>query len=444
MSVEFSFVSFSQLKYDYLHLIMLSPNSWVIMELNTSNSYSGIIPTILDNKWIEKQLDDYGSFRTSWSPRTRWHHRRPTVSPIVPILYWNLREMFQGFQEPFGFWGGHPEEILSRIGEEIDGFRDFWEALPDSRGTDNLKWALTNPQRFFSISHELTTSHFMASRPEVQVEPLFLDPKSNPGKPDFIVRTPHKEFAVQCKSEDPSAASQLPYDIFQYFAGTYQRLVEDSGKSYHLTLVLKKNLDLGHMNKIRNRLATIIGKRLTIPYPWSTTYCDFELTEIGTELGARSIYELRRMTLSRKGDPLYHEFVPMADNILDAERRRGSILFIFGKRRRELYQFIQSAVAKSVQEASTSLPLIIAVHLYQDIDLEEFWNRSSTQQNLKPWTDQFFKDHPQVAMIYLSSNNELYVPRLVNEDQVGIKWARQGYVLESPEWDHNDVKELGF
>ena len=66
------------------------------------------------------------------------------------------------------------------------------------------------------------------------------------------------------------------------------------------------------------------------------------------------------------------------------------------------------------------------------------------RQNLKPWTDQFFKDHPQVAMIYLSSNNELYVPRLVNEDQVGIKWARQGYVLESPEWDHNDVKELGF
>jgi len=414
------------------------------MEYNSSNIFTHVIPDILDKKWLEKQLDDYDSFRRSWSPSIRWYHRRPTISPIVPILYWNLRDTFHGFQEPFGFWGGRPEEVLNRLGEEVDFFRTFWESLPNNRGPENLKWALTSPQRFFSISHELTTSHFMASRPEVQVEPLFLDPKSSRGKPDFIVKTPHKEFAVQCKSEDPSAASQLPYDMFQYFAGIYQRLVEDSGKSYHLTLVLKKNLELGHVYKIRNKLATLISKGLTIPYPWSTTYCDFELTEIGKELGTRSINELRRRTLNQKGDPLYHEFVPISDNILNTEGRRGSILFIFGRRGRELYQFIQSAVTKSVQEAKTSLPLIVAIHLYQDIDLEEFWNRSSTQQYLKPWTDEFFKDNLQVAMIYLSSNHEIYIPRLVNEDYVGVKYARQGYVLESPEWDHNDVKELGF
>lgn len=414
------------------------------MEFNSPNIYLNVIPDILDKKWIEKQLDDYDSFRRSWSPSIRWYHRRPTVSPIVPILYWNIRDTFQGFQGPFGFWGGRPEEVLNRIGEEIDFFRDFWESLPNNRGSENLRWALTSPHRFFSISHELAISHFMASRPGVKVEPLFLDPKSSRGKPDFFVKATNKEFAVQCKSEDPSAASQLPYDMFQYLAGIYQRLVEDSGKSYHLTLVLKKNLELGHVYKIRNKLATLISKGLAIPYPWSTKYCDFELSEIGTKLGTRSINELREMTLSKKGDPLYYEFVTISDKILSTERRRGSILFIFGKRGRELYQFIQSAVIKSVQEAKTSLPLIVAIHLYQDIDLEEFWNRSSTQQNLKHWTDQFFKDNPKVAMIYLSSNYELYIPRLVNKDQVGIKYTKQGYVLESPEWDHNDVEELGF
>ena len=75
-----------------------------------------LLINILGNSWIEKELDEYDSFRHSWSPHTRWYHRRPTLSPIVPILYWNLREEFRGFQEPFGFWGGRPEEILNRLG----------------------------------------------------------------------------------------------------------------------------------------------------------------------------------------------------------------------------------------------------------------------------------------------------------------------------------------
>ena len=47
-------------------------------------------------------------------------------------------------------------------------------------------------------------------------------------------------------------------------------------------------------------------------------------------------------------------------------------------------------------------------------------------------------------MIYLSSNHEVYLTRSVNESQVGIKHSRQGFVIESPEWDHNDVKDLGI
>ena len=86
----------------------------------------------------------------------------------------------------------------------------------------------------------------------------------------------------------------------------------------------------------------------------------------------------------------------------------------------------------------------MAVYLYQDIDLEEFWNRPSTKQQFKPWTDVFFKENRQVAMIFLSSNHELYSTRPVNESQVGLKHARQGFVIESPEWYHNDIEDLGI
>jgi len=408
------------------------------------NNSLEIITQILGDTWIEKQLDAYQLFRKDWSPKGRWYHRRPTVPPIIPIIYWNTREVIEGIQKPFGSWGGVPIEVLNRIAEEIERFREYWESLPRKRGIDNLKWALSNPQRFFSLVHELAIAFQFASKPGLQVVPLFHDPQSTPGKPDIIVQTPKMEFAVQCKSEDPSQAMQLPYDIFQYFAGMYQRLVEDSNNSYNLTLCLKRKIDIGHIYKIRNKLVTLIRGNIIAPYPWSTTYCDFELTEIGNKLDAQSLDQVMRRVVNQTGDPLYFEFVPILDDPGNITNRRAASLFVFGRRGKELGQVIRLAVSKSVKEADTSLPLIIAVHLYQDVDLEEFWNRPSTQQHLKPWTDLFFKENPRVAMIFLSSNYEQYLARAVSESQIGLKHARKGFVLESPVWDHKDVEDLGI
>jgi len=399
---------------------------------------------VLGDTWIEKELDNYQSFRKDWSPKGRWYHRRPTVSPIIPIIYWNTRESFEEIQKPFGSWGGVPSEVLNRLIEEIEKFKEYWEKLPRKRGTDNLKWALSNPQRFFSLVHELAIAFQFASKPGLQVVPLFHDPQSTPGKPDIIVQTPKMEFAVQCKSEDPSQAMQLPYDIFQYFAGMYQRLVEDSNNSYNLTLCLKKKIDIGHIYKIRNKLVTLIKGNIAAPYPWSTTYCDFELTEIGNRLGAQSVDQIMRRVRNQSGDLLYNEFIPILDGLVSIGNRRAANLLIFGRRGKELGQVIRLAVSKSVKEAKTSLPLIIAVHLYQDIDLEEFWNRPSTQQHLKPWTGLFFKENPQIAMIFLSSNHELYLTSLVSDSQIGLKYARKGFAIESPEWAHKDVEDLGI
>ena len=416
--------------------------------MNAKNPFdreSNVITEILGKEWIDTELNAYQSFREEWSPKdSRWYHRRPTVSPIVPILYWNLRMSTLAVGQPFGSWGGVPEEVLNRLTEELERFRSYWEKLPEERGINNLRFMLTTPQRYFSMVHEMATAFQFSARPSVQVEPLFLDSQAERGKPDIMVRTPQREFAVQCKSEDPSRAKQLPYDLFQYFAGIYQRLVEDSGKSYSLTLQLKKKIDMEELNGIRNRIKGLIRNRLTVPYAWKTPCADIELSEIGSEMGAQTVEQLRRQALGIKSDPLYHEFVPVGDDSPLGLNRRGSILFIFGRRSNELYEAIRSAVGRSVAEASTKLPLIVAVHVYQDVDLSEFWNRQTTQQWFRPWTDQFFKQNPNVAMIFLSSNYELYLPRRVNDTQAAVKYVRKGFVLESPEWDHRDLEQLGI
>lgn len=163
-----------------------------------------VILQILSNEWVERELDAYQRFRDEWSPTARWYHRRPTVSPIVPVLFWNVRKSPEDVQGPFGSWRGVPTEVLNRLTEELEMFRGYWEPLPKKRGTDNLRWALSSPQRYFSLLHELATAFQLASKPNVQVEPLFLDSQAVRGKPDIIVRTSRKEFAIQCKSEDPA------------------------------------------------------------------------------------------------------------------------------------------------------------------------------------------------------------------------------------------------
>jgi len=78
------------------------------------------------------------------------------------------------------------------------------------------------------------------------------------------------------------------------------------------------------------------------------------------------------------------------------------------------------------------------------MDFQEYWSRPTIKQQFIPWIDNFFREYPNVAMIFLSSNNELYLIRGVEDNQVALKHGRQGFVIESPIWDHREVEELGI
>lgn len=58
------------------------------------------------------------------------------------------------------------------------------------------------------------------------------------------------------------------------------------------------------------------------------------------------------------------------------------------------------------------------------IDLAEFSERPLVQNNLIPWSDQYFADNPQLALVFVSSNSEKYGLGQVDDDKVGIGHGR--------------------
>ncbi len=401
---------------------------------------------LLGDEWVESALDEYDVFRQSWSPEGRWHHRPPRISPVVPLLYWNSRASIDdvnephGTYEPMGFWAGHPREVLDRLTEEIRYFEGYWRDLPNDRGTKNLVWALTSSQRFFSLAHELSTAFFFAHRGDVRVDPLFLDPASSAGKPDFLANTPERSFAVQCKSHDPTAARQFPYDLWQYLAGVFHRVVQDSGRSVHFGVHLKGKMDEKQVRKIAKRVSTLVRKGLSIPYPWQSKVGEFKLTELGEFPKAEQIAKLSLEAFSAR-EPVYYEIVRIP-TMLDGRFRCAS-LTVTGGPGEDVTDVIRKAVITATKSAETSDPLVVAVHLYHEIDFAEFPERPLVKERLLPWSERFFGDNPRLAMIFLSSNFEAYLLRPVG-NMVGMRHGRNGWVMESPAWDHRDVAALGI
>ena len=418
----------------------------VIIEVAMNSEAFEYMTSILGPRWVEDALNEYEIFRDQFSPPDRWYHRLPTVSPIVPLLYWNSRaEIGEDtiplkLDQPMGFWGGDPTEILKRLAEEIQHFEKFWRALPDNRGTKNLVWALESPQRFFSLAHELATAFFFGARPGVEVEPFFLDPRAEKGKPDIVAHTSDRSFAIQCKSQDPTAARQLPYDLWQYIAGVFHRLVADSGRSIHFSMGLDGDLGAKQVRQLVKKIARLIPAGLVTPYPWRSKYGEFQLVNLEEVTTSTALLRLRRSTYLHR-HPLYDELVRIP-SLLHDESRCASFC-VGGHRGDDVTAVISKAVTAATASARTSDPLIVAVHLYHEIDFREFPERPMVKEHLIPWSEKFFAVHPELAMIYLSSNYEVYNFREVG-DQIGVRHARAGWVMESPDWDHTDVAALGI
>ena len=197
---------------------------------------------IADPVWVNYQLNKYESFRNSYSPKGSWSHRPPSMSPVIPLIYWSSREPYEPTNEPYmGYWWGEPKSILGRLVIKILDFQDYFENLPNNIGLKNIRWFLRTPGRFASFEHEIRTADLYMFRTQYKVEPRFLDPRSSKGEPDIVLRRDDQTFYVQCKSMDPSVSASMSYDLFNYLIGCLARISQDFNIHSYLTVDIKDN-----------------------------------------------------------------------------------------------------------------------------------------------------------------------------------------------------------
>ena len=200
-------------------------------------------------------------------------------------------------------------------------------------------------------------------------------------------------------------------------------------------------MDHKQVTKLAKRVSSLVRKGVSTPYPLKANTASFQLTDMGEFPRMEDLMRLKYSAFMQAG-PVYDELVPLSS--LVEGRSRCASLSVAGRRGDDVTEFVRKAVTSATKAAGTVDPLIVAVHLYHEIDLTEFSDRPLVQSNLIPWSNRYFADNPQLALVLLSSNFERYGLRLVGDDKVGIGHGWVGWVMESPVWDHADVEALGI
>ncbi|MCK4266824.1 MAG: hypothetical protein KAX31_06050 [Thermoplasmata archaeon] len=246
-----------------------------------------------------------------------------------------------------------------------------------------------------------------------------------------MVKDSGRTYDVQCKARNPSVAIRMPYEVFQFFAGSWTRLVVDSGRSYFLFLHVKQKIDIVGARRLLDTIRPLIHTKLTMSERLETDDWDAQLKEIGYGPGRVSPEKLRQMTLSRTTESLYMEL----ESIKRASELSGSPqvvgCHITGNRRHGIEHYVYSAAERAAKAHSGANPLIVSVNLYQEVDMSEYMNGPSVRAGYEAWSQKFFSRHPGVAMLILSANYDRYLPVGGANIALGTKYL----LVESQHWD---------
>ena len=122
----------------------------------TAELYIARLKSMLGDQWCEEQLAAYEQFRKQYRPSDLWPHRRPTVSPIVPLLSQHEHVNQRRSQpSPLGYWYGDPIHYLKELASSIFMFEEFWSRLPNGNGASNIRYKLTDAGQFNGFVFEL-------------------------------------------------------------------------------------------------------------------------------------------------------------------------------------------------------------------------------------------------------------------------------------------------
>ena len=363
---------------------------------------------VLDPAWLAHEFKRLERFRERFSPLSRWWHRPPKMSPVVPLFYWPMLGLRMTDDQPMGVWRGDPSRILGRLLGAIMEFIDFWDSLPDGRGRKQLRNMLRNAGRFFGFLHEVRlASHIKLSG--YHVEPLFFDPASKRGEPDLIVHDGLRRFDVQCKAMNPSASSEFPYDLFQYFAGAYARLIQDSRRSYSLYLNLKQRVDADGVRRLLSDVSKLIRSGVILGGVYQKPAWDIYLVEYGLGQGTESARTAWQLSGVSQGEPLYFEVAEVGPDIGHPGLTQIATCYVFGQKRRGLEEFVFKTANEAAQAHRGDRPLIISLAVYQDTDMGAYLNGPRVGEIYREWLDRFFEAHRGTAMLMISSNYTRYL-----------------------------------
>lgn len=385
---------------------------------------------LVGKDWLDSQLERYRRFRKHYSTPSRWWHRLPDVSPIIPLVLWAEPGPLLLFDSPFGVWRGDARGILARLMMGIDEFREYWDQLPEGRGRKHLKYNLRHPSTFFGFRHELRLATHLTSS-GYHIVPLFFDPTSIKGGPDIIVEDGPNVYDIQCKSRNPSTATDMPYDVFQFFACSWVRLVKDSGHNYFLFLVVKKKIDMAKARRLLHTLQALIRTKLAVSTHLESDDWSIQLREIGYGPGMITPEEQTNMAHSQSGDPLYIELelIRPASKISRSPHFVGC--YITGGKGPGLEHYVFSAAERAARAHIGDNPLIVSVNLYQETDMFKYMNGSRVKPLYDEWKERFFSNNRRVAMLLMSANYDRYLPIDDTRIVLGTKYL----VEESPYWD---------
>ena len=171
----------------------------------------------------------------------------PLYASAAPGLRWTATDNH-------GVWRGDPSGILARLTAGIVEFQPYWDALPRGLGRDQLRHFLRTPGRFFGFQHELQLSVHLKGF-GFAVEPSFFDPRAAPGQADIVASDSGRTYGVQCKARNPSVATNLTYEVFQFLAG---RFGKDSKELEKTHVKISTNMMSGYRDSV-----VFVGKKLT-------------------------------------------------------------------------------------------------------------------------------------------------------------------------------------
>lgn len=387
---------------------------------------------IADPIWVGDQLAKYAAFRQSHSTENDWSHRPPSMSPVIPLIYWCSHEPYVLTNEPYmGYWSGEPMSILGRLVTHILDFKDYWENLPNDLGLNNIRHALKSPSRFASFEHETRTADIYRFRTQYRVKPCFLNPQAKKGEPDIILQKDSKTFNVQCKAMDPSISASMPFELFRYLMGCLCRISQDHDIHGYLTVnieehmkssITRKDVDLilaSLREQLRNNLS-IVGVQ-----PFTAGNFTFH-------------YEPSR---KRRPTHLSNQFIMWNKGYLFRERRivlskvsktyRLTIVCqVSGRVFPSFESYAYPRFEEAAREGPKNTPLIVCLHLYPPVPVHNYQWNPQVQKKVVSDLNKFFDRNRHVCLLLISSNDQLALPISENEAVV----LTPAWEIESPYW----------